>query len=580
MRQLTLVVQRAHTSDSASWMNSRWKKGPRSQQPVGDFAGYSTDNLRIPPEKNISTETPSDVPKHGQHEENLSSKPENNSALELSKKPLIKYYYRVDKIKSEYSPRLSSEPAGGRFPSPKSTLNEGQHTGKKVRMKPSAPGFTSQSYVKDATRLSARKDSVPRRKLFPLSSKVIKSYVPDFAFPRNTYLKTSEPHSTSNPTHIASKGRAPSNTGLNPSAVPEIDLKYVRYAQPTSKRHSNENLSSVKKNTELVSLYDELFPEESIESGDRAKIKKAVNRLEKLPVFKWSSKSGKASEKRKNEDGNDSMKRSHPTIHSPMSPIGSRVEPSVLSLNACSSTLEESDFFRLGHKGDHIESWTSVIPARDEQSLRFQGFYLILFSSSAAAEAYQNQVTRLHELSRLHGKSPSYLLPTLKGYSQENEELENLLRNFSLVPGYARLSLHFLRRPYGPRINQYLKDDGLITSLSRKTKSENMVLFSLDAGTINIHELCNFIDKHGKQRNLHWQFSGGQKAIIDLNQNGDSRKDSYEIKMHKMPSSFLLPFTGEYEARRFVRECHRQPFPLARDPRESGFPIINAEILW
>ena len=38
-----------------------------------------------------------------------------------------------------------------------------------------------------------------------------------------------------------------------------------------------------------------------------------------------------------------------------------RREASVLILNCASKTLEESDFFRLSPKGEHIEGWTSGI---------------------------------------------------------------------------------------------------------------------------------------------------------------------------------------------------------------------------
>jgi hypothetical protein len=38
-----------------------------------------------------------------------------------------------------------------------------------------------------------------------------------------------------------------------------------------------------------------------------------------------------------------------------------RQEASVLVLNCAGKTLEESDFFRLSPKGEHIEGWTSGI---------------------------------------------------------------------------------------------------------------------------------------------------------------------------------------------------------------------------
>ncbi|KAB8290430.1 hypothetical protein EYC80_010862 [Monilinia laxa] len=92
-----------------------------------------------------------------------------------------------------------------------------------------------------------------------------------------------------------------------------------------------------------------------------------------------------------------------------------RREASVLILNCASKTLEESDFFRLSPKGEHIEGWTSgiikIIPGRDPQTLESLGHYFILFSSRAAALAYFHRTIDLHTLSRNHPPNSIVLPP-------------------------------------------------------------------------------------------------------------------------------------------------------------------------
>ena len=119
-----------------------------------------------------------------------------------------------------------------------------------------------------------------------------------------------------------------------------------------------------------TSLFELLFPEETV--VNKRPVEKQLGRL---PVFKWDqSSTEKASTKETNhggmrDDGN--MSRRFAPLHQPTENIeaGRRVSKekvsagrtSVLILGAASKTLEESDFFRLSPKGEHIEGWTSGI---------------------------------------------------------------------------------------------------------------------------------------------------------------------------------------------------------------------------
>jgi hypothetical protein len=109
----------------------------------------------------------------------------------------------------------------------------------------------------------------------------------------------------------------------------------------------------------ITSLFDELFPEE------RKFAKQSETKIvEKLPAFEWhdgpkidwEATVEKASEERKNWFHTEPTSKSHL-----MSRRTRNNHLSVLVLSGASKTLEESDFFRLGSKGEHIEGWTSGI---------------------------------------------------------------------------------------------------------------------------------------------------------------------------------------------------------------------------
>jgi hypothetical protein len=135
--------------------------------------------------------------------------------------------------------------------------------------------------------------------------------------------------------------------------------------------------------SEPLSLFDELFPEESQARSKRQRA--AEKRLDKLPAFKWNSTPNVPDRKQRERD---KRKLKHTAIpernpirddktrytpmrlgHSELQHLKNDLErepareafPSLLVLNACSTNLEESDFFRLGPRGEHIEGWASGI---------------------------------------------------------------------------------------------------------------------------------------------------------------------------------------------------------------------------
>jgi len=154
-----------------------------------------------------------------------------------------------------------------------------------------------------------------------------------------------------------------------------------------------------------LSLFEELFPEEALARQRREK--KALERLEKLPAFNWNAESKELdSRERKHEQariktrGNytsipelNTGARAQSTRPSPQAKevpqdrstrlarlSGKHSRVSILVLKACSKTLEESDFYRVGPKGNHIESWTNGI--LKGMALLLRSSLLLLISTS------------------------------------------------------------------------------------------------------------------------------------------------------------------------------------------------------
>jgi hypothetical protein len=167
-----------------------------------------------------------------------------------------------------------------------------------------------------------------------------------------------------NPTGSSSP-RANSQQSHIGTSMPPLEEK----TKPTSSLSDNKRPS---KGTTKVwpegpkrigSLFDELFPEEGKSAKQREK-----KTVDKLPVFEWhdgpeidwKETVEKAAEERKNWFHMIPEAKAHiPQMETEEK--RRKRDLGVLVLSSASKTLEESDFFRLGEKGEHIEGWTSGI---------------------------------------------------------------------------------------------------------------------------------------------------------------------------------------------------------------------------
>lgn len=120
------------------------------------------------------------------------------------------------------------------------------------------------------------------------------------------------------------------------------------------------------------------------------------------------------------------------------------------------------------------------------------------------------------------------------------------------------------------------------------TNSEDMVLLSVDWGRISYIDLKNAISKDGKRRNLPWKLIAGEGAIVGVNSD-EQNEESDELgdanaarpsrrRKLRSPTRYIISFRDPHEARRFVREWHRRPFPVGREDEPP--PILNVEMFW
>lgn len=318
---------------------------------------------------------------------------------------------------------------------------------------------------------------------------------------------------------------------------------------------------------------------------------KSKKKLDKLPVFSWME-DFKEQEMSNENGGKWNQTQPLSTVTGTRTSIRDVASQSVLVLNCALHSLEESDFFRLSPKGEHIEGWTSgivkVIPGRDNRTLEPLDHYFILFSNEYTARAYLDNIFRLHRLAETSTRDQMSLgnIALPPGFLKDGEDVQAIIKNFSLAPAHTKLSMRFIEKPYKPGMLRLLSDGGPAAIASNKSKAENMVLFYTDYGRVSSIDIMEAIYDDGRSRNLMWKLvtGTGEREIVALEDSKTSELNN-DVIMMRQPKRYVISFTDRHEARRFVREWHRRPFPTSRKTikplnSEEPAPTINAEILW
>ncbi|OBT58385.1 hypothetical protein VE04_00761 [Pseudogymnoascus sp. 24MN13] len=175
--------------------------------------------------------------------------------------------------------------------------------------------------------------------------------------------------------------------------------------------------------------------------------------------------------------------------------------------------------------------WTSgiqrVIPGGAPTASARQSHYFVLFSTAAAAQAYKDNIARLHYLSRKWTPTcaTSRMAP-VPGVLVDGEDVAALVSAFTIVPSSQKLLFSkVVKKPYRPAVARMIETGGyhpLITPEAGR-QGENLVLVGLDRGKMNAFELGLAIGLDGKERNLQWRLEGGKEDIVLLGSKSDPK---------------------------------------------------------
>ena len=227
----------------------------------------------------------------------------------------------------------------------------------------------------------------------------------------------------------------------------------------------------------------------------------------------------------------------------------------------------------------------TVIPVRDRITLEPAGGYLILFPNPAYARTYQGHVLRLHWIAQTH--TPTSIespLPLQPGVVIEGEDAYTLLQDYSLCPPSQRIRLKLLNPSYSASIKQVLDQRGYRPLLGETLKTGRSVLFSVDRQRWPTSVIRDAVAADGRDRGLAWDISIDKLDTSSTAADGFDDSSGSEIgqltdlgaRRHAL-SRWMISFSTENEARRFIRVWHRRSFPSAQGDDPA---LVQAEFIW
>ncbi|KAI1461955.1 hypothetical protein F4805DRAFT_189258 [Annulohypoxylon moriforme] len=303
-----------------------------------------------------------------------------------------------------------------------------------------------------------------------------------------------------------------------------------------------------------------------------------------------------------------------PDTTTPPDTVPLRAE-SMLILSTASPSLSEPDFLRLGPQGYHVEGWvagiTRVIQARDPDTLRPLGHYFVLFDSDEAALAYQSEVERLWDLAREHAHSSSRgrrwnKVPTPPGLlkDEEGRDVVAQIKRFTLVPSSLLYKLRHSTAASRERIADLdVRGASFVDRLADRAGSRHLVLVTVDGGRIPVDMLRRAIEEDGEERNLAWRVTDLEHGILPFGKSvlkkedriamdeageGGEEGEIVDDRNYRRYPRFIVPFTDNAEAQRFVRGWHRRQLKIpmtaeGKDGKQVEWDetrTLNTSVLW
>ncbi|KAH0433581.1 hypothetical protein CcaCcLH18_05753 [Colletotrichum camelliae] len=271
---------------------------------------------------------------------------------------------------------------------------------------------------------------------------------------------------------------------------------------------------------------------------------------------------------------------------------------SLLILSNASANLGESDFYRVGPQGQHLDGWgvsiSKVMQAYDHNTLQPLGRYFILFVSHHAAALYQSEAQRRHNAARLRRQSAA--APLAAAPEPGDPAIFTLA-----APSNAPLSLHLykLNKAAEKRLESFSVQGLLSMTPDPPPRACSPVVLSIEGGTLDQRSLSQWIRRDARDRGLGWPVQHIRPYFPPrIHQRGpleEPSEDDYHWDEDSAPkivdpdavarktmdetarsALFVLSFPDAHEARRFVRAWHNKE--LVRSRGESV--TLRTHFVW
>ncbi|KAF1825990.1 uncharacterized protein K489DRAFT_376387 [Dissoconium aciculare CBS 342.82] len=279
----------------------------------------------------------------------------------------------------------------------------------------------------------------------------------------------------------------------------------------------------------------------------------------------------------------------------------------VLFVRNASVNLTQEDFLRVVPEGVHIEGWRTastefeqVVPLRDPNTLAHLGQYYLVFPTEEAAETYRYHAERLQRVAA-NNISTSELspLPYPPGFQEDDVDIDNAIRSYTLALPSQPLQFLQLRWPFKPEVNHILKHKGKPLYQQRHGRTPFEVRFAMEGPQLSVGALRHVILEDGIERGQSWSgVDGGTPNILEWDPvhrevllEDRERKPARAVKAgvkevatRTMNPIFIISFPTKQIAQSFVCYWHRRTIEkkkISSWEMEFAFdaPIADVQLL-
>lgn len=247
----------------------------------------------------------------------------------------------------------------------------------------------------------------------------------------------------------------------------------------------------------------------------------------------------------------------------------------VIILSGLSNSLLSTDFYRILPETKYIEGWAGglvkVVQARDSLSHEPTGRYFLMFHSKPAADAYKDELLRLHDLSKrlLHnsmGKGPLAHMPVGPQLFLTDDE-KAAVRSFTLCPPTAPLQIS-VRLWNSNLVREIAKNATIadvVQALRPDVASPSKVLVTVNTipgskagagGGLTIEELWLTLRDDGRERGAPWVLSNLKEGIMPVKLTTSSTHGKIDFRSEAVQAPLEGPIFDEQD--------------MLAEPEESG----------